>query len=962
MKRKVFLFFALVLCFIQSSAQAHEIIKDGYTTISGDKKYDLIEGVFMFPAEGAINGKWIDIPARFFYSDGFFEEDPYKYNPSIATASLCMAMAGFYSNEGETGKDADYSKKSQNIVNYMKDIGVSEKNIYRNAYNRIRPQTDSIGVTIGMKKLSNGRILIPVAIRGSNYEREWASNVTLGKEEDGEAKGFATAANIVFSEIKKYITQSADLVKATNDGKIIFWISGYSRAGATTNLTAKRLVDTYVSKGNRVFAYCNEAPMGGVETAKTSGSNYNCIHSVINRNDVVPRVAPKKMGFIRYGIDHYIPGTDAGNVVKGTDGNQYDNTFYNTSSAEYANVKTEMLKHLAAVNSYITFSDAFTPKGLNSYILYPPVEGNKTLMNDYLDDLADNLCDLTRLTRSVYTGGHNITSTRYTIYGDIQTALHHYMTMLYGSPKAETDEFTKRIVSIYNESTWTELFDIVWNALRKWDDPGFKYKAHYITKVLKWFEEQKCFDALKSLTAVEKKKLMTVDMPVILNLLLTYASNDYWKKSPQYGTNGLAQILTLVSNIHNIGMNHAPEVTLAWLRAQDSLYKNETEAVTASLVSVMNLSNVQVSEETSNEDTAIIAIEEIPGVFLEHGEISNVKAKLPKAKALDSSGVLYDLSVTWNAPVWYVFNDTDVISDDLWRKIDESRLSETANALMAEFNGTVQTNGKKLEEGVSADVTAVIYIAGLPQLEMPKASLPEGEYDGPQKIILCREINDGSGEIEYRISRFVEYDDGSTTGEGTWENMKYTEPIMLGEGLTSSIEYALLAKVKSNTAASADSEEMIWYYKINPAKSDDGSGDKVQTTFSKIFTLSNDTAICWSIDIENITVNASDVISSAVSDNLDITLSPSNADKAATKEVNVTVIATAGKTLRGIYIIPVKTSADGSKTWTTDTTKTIKFNTSEAKIMSIGSSGGCNTFFSITLLAVILFLFSSRKF
>ena len=275
--------------------------------------------------------------------------------------------------------------------------------------------------------------------------------------------------------------------------------------------------------------------MGGVEIAKISGSNYDCIHSVINRNDVVPRVAPKKMSFIRYGIDHYIPGTDAGNVTRGTDGNQYDNTFYTVSSTEYENVKTEMLKHLAAVNSHITFSDNFTPKGLKQVILIPPVNGNATLMNVYLDDLVDNLCDLTRLTRSVYNGGHNITSSKFTIYGDIQNALRNYMTMYFGSPKAETEEFKKRLHAIYTDSSWTELFDIVWNALRKWDDPGFKYKAHYVTKVLKWLKDKKCFDTLESLTDIEKNKLMKVDMPIILNLLLTYASNDYWKKSPQYG-------------------------------------------------------------------------------------------------------------------------------------------------------------------------------------------------------------------------------------------------------------------------------------------------------------------------------------------------------------------------------------------------------------------------------------------
>lgn len=389
---KAFLFFALILCLIQSSAQAYntEIVKDGYTTASGNKKYDLIKGVFKFPAVNAINDKFIDIPARFFYSDGFFEEDPYKYNPSIATASLCMAMAGFYSHEGGTGKNANYSNKSQNIVEYMKDIGVAEKNIYRNAYNRMRPQTDSIGVTIGMKKLSNGRTLIPVSIRGANYEREWTSNVTLGNEEDGEAKGFATAANIVFSEIKKYITQSDDLVTEVNEGKVNFWISGYSRAGATTNLTARRLVDEYVSKGNQVFAYCIEAPMGGVEIAKTSGSNYNCIHNVINHNDLVPRVAPRKMGFFRYGVDHYIPGSKAGTIDKWNDGRQSDNASYNTYSnpTGYAALKTDMLKHLAAINSHIKFSDVFKTKGLKKLVMFPPVEGQAILMSGYLDDLV----------------------------------------------------------------------------------------------------------------------------------------------------------------------------------------------------------------------------------------------------------------------------------------------------------------------------------------------------------------------------------------------------------------------------------------------------------------------------------------------------------------------------------------------------------------------------------------------
>ncbi|MBQ9565144.1 MAG: hypothetical protein IJU98_06105, partial [Synergistaceae bacterium] len=142
-----------------------ETVTGGYKV--GDTEYELIRGAFLFPSEVAIDGAMKDIPAVFFYSDGFFAEEPDTYNNHLATASLCMAMAGFYSNEGATGPEADYSNKNKNILQYMKDIGVDSDDIYVNHFNTIRPQTDSIGVTIGKKaltELSDGRILIPIAI------------------------------------------------------------------------------------------------------------------------------------------------------------------------------------------------------------------------------------------------------------------------------------------------------------------------------------------------------------------------------------------------------------------------------------------------------------------------------------------------------------------------------------------------------------------------------------------------------------------------------------------------------------------------------------------------------------------------------------------------------------------------------------------------------------------------------
>ena len=130
---------------------------------------------------------------------------------------------------------------------------------------------------------------MPIAVRGAGYESEWASNVTLGIS--GEAEGFASAANQVLSSVKQYI-ENNDLEEKINSGKVKFWVAGYSRAGATANLTSARLINNYAQFGNQVYGYCFEAPQGGIEEENADMNQYNSIHNCINKTDVVPLVGP----------------------------------------------------------------------------------------------------------------------------------------------------------------------------------------------------------------------------------------------------------------------------------------------------------------------------------------------------------------------------------------------------------------------------------------------------------------------------------------------------------------------------------------------------------------------------------------------------------------------------------------------------------------------------------------------
>ena len=896
---------------VPSFAEVTETVTGGYT-VSGDK-YDLIKGVFFFPS-AVVNdeGSLIDIPARFFYTDGFFAEDPCTYNNHLATASLCMAMSAFYSNEG------DYPAKRKNIIQYMKDIGVAESDIYANRYNTITPQTDSIGVTIGMKRLSDGRVLIPVAIRGSNYELEWVSNVTIGRT--GEVEGFGRAAEKVFGEVKRYIARK-NLQAEISSGNVIFWVAGYSRGGAVTNLTAKRLVDEYSAAGNKIFAYGLEPAIGGVASKEKSGSNYNCIHSVVNRADLVPRVAPYVMGFKRYGVDHYIPGSDYGTVRSDDYGMQYDNTCYKTTSAEYQTVKSKMLTHLSAVNPNITFSDTFMVLGLGlnetqrGYELTP---GEQIALEDFLDEFITNFFTWTMLSRNVYTGGVEEVSGMRVSYGNIQRSFRELM-VLYGS-----GSLSLLAAGFLTTGTGdlTTLAAPIFNGLREWYNPDFRYKPMYINRVTR-FLERNILGALDVYPM--KEKLCRATFPIVLNLLLTAAAADLG--NPLHDTLGLSQVATIISNIGLVGINHYPEVTFSWLRAQDSLYDNETLRVSA----IPATFSGTASSVNTSDAAVIVDIDAIPDFLAEHG--ADPAGQLPSTvTGTGSDNTAHELAVTWGSPKIYAVNET--LSGDVWTETNAEISAGTSEPLLYVFAGTVSGGGLTISADVATDVTANVYVAGLPRVEPPYSVLPEGEYNGSQSVVL-NAADDSDGVIEYRVAQFTGSDDASNT--------TYTGSVTIGgEVKDSAVEYAVVARVKSSSAEKNDSPEIVYYYKINPIVSEDENSEYTANTTSEIFTLTNDTAVCWSVDVPA---------------GLRVTVSPSWANTGMTKRVDVAVITIAGETKKGTHTIPVKIAADGT-TWTdyesiTFTVSEEEQTQPEIRILN-HSSGNCNM--SLSSLGLLLSL------
>lgn len=331
------------------------------------------------------SGEEKDYEAVCHYSDNYFRKTSCGtrqldgYNHSLSTASLCLALSAFGSNDGG---NSDYTNKYKNVEKLLTDLEFEEFD--KNDWFVKKPQSDSIGVVAANKKLSiddKECTLMAVAVRGGGYESEWAGNFTLGKS--GQHYGFAQAKKQVLDFLKSYIREN----KISGDIKI--WLTGYSRAAATANLVAgalddgEKLGDGVVLKKEDLYAYCFETPMGATKSEIKNRLKYNNIYNIINKNDPVTKVAMSALDFTRFGGDYFLPD-------KISDGNNY---------AAKKNAMEQFYDKMSSKNEIGKYAvDDFVMKKIDVKYLLPggksPVqndENNKSIQAEYLDTTINKL-------------------------------------------------------------------------------------------------------------------------------------------------------------------------------------------------------------------------------------------------------------------------------------------------------------------------------------------------------------------------------------------------------------------------------------------------------------------------------------------------------------------------------------------------------------------------------------------
>ena len=528
-------------------------ISKAETNIKADQYngHDITDGSYKF------DGFTID----FKYSDGFFETAAKQYDPHMATMSCTMA----YASTTVIKTDYDFSEGPKNIKDVLSQMGFED--LYASeAYTQV-PTPDTVACAIGSKNVetNNGtKKIVAITVRSANYEKEWASNVTLGK--DGEAEGFAKAADQVTKEVNQYL-EDHDMTKGAEDGDVVFWLSGFSRGGATANLTAKRLIDQYGD--GKVYAYTIEAPQGGVASAERSDRDYTVIHNITCKDDPVPYVAPTEWGFKRYGVDHsiYDENWDSENLQKSFFGNNLadNDCFKDVSYERLGMVKDEIDKVTGSKASDYYPVASFDSKTIGfhyEFDLTPPfihfwfsIDNNgKIAPSNVINSFVHNLS--TNVSRSQY------------VDNGIQDAAEHVMSFI-NTNGVHLKDITDAI-SI-GDTIWSTIKDSIWD-----------YAVDYAQQIVEhpldipsWLPPVPSADYL-----IDGLKDALNSNQKIHDIFQNYEGGvsqaiDDLLKVAVHGLDGFSSvddILTFAYNAGDIYQNHCTLQSICWLRTYDSFY------------------------------------------------------------------------------------------------------------------------------------------------------------------------------------------------------------------------------------------------------------------------------------------------------------------------------------------------------------------------------------------------------
>jgi hypothetical protein len=430
----------------------------------------------------------------------------------------------------------DYSEMSSNAKELMIKIGMDEKSIEKNIDFTIKPTNDSVGVIAGNMPINvnNENVtLVAIAIRGVGYEREWASNFTLGVS--GQHKGFSEGKDKVITFMREYF-------KSQNiSGKVKFWLTGFSRGAAVANLVAGAIdngiiIDNdIIYNTDDVYAYCFGTPAGALTDELEGTSRYENIFNIINPNDIVPFVAPFEMGFGRYGVDMLIPTAES-------------------NPGQYEKLKENMLDFYYQLEGVTTYTvDEFQMKKLGAKNWLPGGEPIEFIVDDNVNDYSQNVF----LSKYISILSKEFFISRQNYVSNYEKEVREICSVIFGctfeQQKILLDSFIAQVQSNWGMLAWS----YVWNAgINPWGE-----EADALQMISDWLKK-----AINDAGITDYDEAVIDSAGIALGDLMLALVTSH----PNYFT-------TAVMNVQRLGEAHFPELYLAWMKSLDENYTQDVE-------------------------------------------------------------------------------------------------------------------------------------------------------------------------------------------------------------------------------------------------------------------------------------------------------------------------------------------------------------------------------------------------
>ena len=244
-----------------------------------------------------------EVPMSYQWDKYWLQGDSYVYNHGLAR--ICGAISS-----------SVYLQEQGTLTRLWTELGGDGSSVRDYHYKLIEPEyKDKSAYSFGLMDLPDGDRAVLVAIRGTNGQQEWLSNLNIADSTHKKQRyheGFEKAARLVLQDLYAYLQEHG-----VEEGRASFLITGHSRGAAVADL-----VGAFLDRGetaedgasfqvepSRVYTYTFATPSSCTVIGERRAGLYQNIFNIINPEDAVPEL-PFKGGswdYNNFGVCLYLP-------------------------------------------------------------------------------------------------------------------------------------------------------------------------------------------------------------------------------------------------------------------------------------------------------------------------------------------------------------------------------------------------------------------------------------------------------------------------------------------------------------------------------------------------------------------------------------------------------------------------------------------------------------------------------